>query len=331
MAERRTGVGFGERLQREREMRGITLDEIANATKIGTRSLRALEEEDFHKLPGGIFNKGFVRAYARYLGINEEQAVADYMLAVGESERKDSPLDQERLKKIEANWKPPRAQEPEREFNFPWMAVLVILVLALSGLAAWHSRHQVISRYQEWKARRHPQAQVTTVAPASSTPGYPSPAAAPATTPDATQNPAAPGANAVPQIATAPSGATAAPRASLAAGLPTAGGSQTPADKPLASGSKAAASDEAGAAPEFVLQIHARQDSWVSIIADGKSVMKGVLIASRDTSVRAKQKVTLTAGNAGGIEVSFNGKPQPSLGTTKEVRTVTFTPEGMQQ
>ena len=76
---------FGDRLQREREMRGITLEEIAEATKIGTRSLRALEQQDFDKLPGGIFNKGFVRAYARYLGLDEEQAVADYLAALGES------------------------------------------------------------------------------------------------------------------------------------------------------------------------------------------------------------------------------------------------------
>jgi cytoskeleton protein RodZ len=77
---------FGDRLQREREMRGITLDEIAEATKIGTRSLRALEQQDFDKLPGGIFNKGFVRAYARYLGLDEEQAVADYLAALGEAQ-----------------------------------------------------------------------------------------------------------------------------------------------------------------------------------------------------------------------------------------------------
>jgi cytoskeleton protein RodZ len=77
---------FGEKLQREREMRGITLEEIAEATKIGTRSLRALEEQDFDKLPGGIFNKGFVRAYAKYLGIDEEQSVADYVEAVDEAQ-----------------------------------------------------------------------------------------------------------------------------------------------------------------------------------------------------------------------------------------------------
>ena len=72
---------FGEKLRREREMRGITLEEIAEATKIGSRSLRALETEDFDKLPGGIFNKGFVRSYARYLGIDTEQAVTDFLSA----------------------------------------------------------------------------------------------------------------------------------------------------------------------------------------------------------------------------------------------------------
>ncbi len=74
---------FGQRIKREREMRGVSLDEIAQATKIGTRSLRALEDEDFDRLPGGIFNKGFVRAYARFLGMDEEQAVADYLVASG--------------------------------------------------------------------------------------------------------------------------------------------------------------------------------------------------------------------------------------------------------
>ena len=53
---------FGERLRREREMRNISLDDIAATTKVGTRLLRALEDEQFDQLPGGIFNKGYVRA-----------------------------------------------------------------------------------------------------------------------------------------------------------------------------------------------------------------------------------------------------------------------------
>src|SRR5260370_29519693 len=62
---------FGERLRREREMRGITLDEISESTKISRRHLESLEREDFDSLPGGLFNKGFVRSYARFLGLDE--------------------------------------------------------------------------------------------------------------------------------------------------------------------------------------------------------------------------------------------------------------------
>src|SRR5258708_10762592 len=72
---------FGERMRREREMRGVSLEEIALSTKISKRHLDALEQENFDSLPGGIFTRGFVRAYARYLCIDEEQAIADYIAA----------------------------------------------------------------------------------------------------------------------------------------------------------------------------------------------------------------------------------------------------------
>jgi len=72
---------FGAHLRRERESRRITLDEIAKSTKISKRHLSELEEERFKDLPGGIFNKGFVRAYAKYLGLNEEEMVAEYVSA----------------------------------------------------------------------------------------------------------------------------------------------------------------------------------------------------------------------------------------------------------
>src|SRR5690242_21654419 len=81
---------FGDRLKKEREQRGISLDDISLSTKIGTRLLRALEEEKFDQLPGGIFNKGFVRAYARHVGLDEEQAISDYMAALGENQAKAS-------------------------------------------------------------------------------------------------------------------------------------------------------------------------------------------------------------------------------------------------
>jgi cytoskeletal protein RodZ len=115
---------FGQRLKREREMRGIGLEEIALATKIGIRMLRALEDERFDLLPGGIFNKGFVRAYAKHVGIDEEQAVAEFLVATGET-----PVP------AAAEQQPAARQGPEAS---RWIiAALVVLVLALAAFAAW--------------------------------------------------------------------------------------------------------------------------------------------------------------------------------------------------
>ena len=75
---------FGEHLKREREMRGVSLEEISNATRIASRFLLAIENEQWDKLPGGVFNRGFVRAVARYLGLDEESTLAEYSLAAGD-------------------------------------------------------------------------------------------------------------------------------------------------------------------------------------------------------------------------------------------------------
>src|SRR5258707_14396128 len=83
--KRETGLpSFGQKLKLEREKRNITLEQISVSTKIGTRMLQALEENKFNQLPGGIFNKGFVRAYSRCIGLDEDQTVADYLKASGD-------------------------------------------------------------------------------------------------------------------------------------------------------------------------------------------------------------------------------------------------------
>ncbi len=74
---------FGESLKREREMRGVTLDEITVATRIATRFLRPLKTNSGTSSPAAS-SIGFVRAVARYLGLDEENIVAEYILAVGD-------------------------------------------------------------------------------------------------------------------------------------------------------------------------------------------------------------------------------------------------------
>ena len=61
-------------------MRGVTLEEISAATRIAPRFLAALESEQWELLPGGVFNRGFIRSVARYLGLDEDSLVAEYAL-----------------------------------------------------------------------------------------------------------------------------------------------------------------------------------------------------------------------------------------------------------
>jgi len=79
-------ANFGETLKRERELRDIPLRDIANATKINLRYLEALEANRFDKLPGGVFNKGFIRAYARFIGADGEALVQRYIEEQAERE-----------------------------------------------------------------------------------------------------------------------------------------------------------------------------------------------------------------------------------------------------
>jgi len=285
---------FGERMQREREMRGVTLEEIAESTKIGTRSLRALEEEDFDKLPGGIFNKGFVRAYAKYLGIDEEQAVTDFLAAMGEH--------QAQLPAAEPQPATPEPQAPSLNLLVTGGAVALLILL----LAVWKFHEPIVTAAQG----------VVHKAKGNARP--PEPAAVAAKPQPSPTNPAPDVAASMPATDSKPPAADpkATPKLEAAAGplLPPAG--KSPAETTATPG-------------EFVVRIRARQGAWVSITADDQLLMEGTLIG--DKTVRAKSRVVFRTGNAGAVEVSFNGQLQPALGADNQVKTVVFTADGMQR
>ena len=125
---------FGERLKRERELREVTLEEVSKATRISARFLQALEEEDWAKLPGGVFGRGFVRTIARYLGLSEESLLAEYDLARGESAVPAQPKTEDRI--------------PSPPKWIPVVALLVVLLL-LAGLVAGG-----VYSWRKWKSRR---------------------------------------------------------------------------------------------------------------------------------------------------------------------------------
>lgn len=70
---------FGARMRHAREQRGVSLRQIAEATKISVSALEALERNDISRLPGGIFSRAFVRSYAAEIGVDPEQTVRDFL------------------------------------------------------------------------------------------------------------------------------------------------------------------------------------------------------------------------------------------------------------
>ncbi len=284
---------FGERLQREREMRGITLEEIAEATKIGTRSLRALEQQDFDKLPGGIFNKGFVRAYSKYLGIDEDQSVADYVIAVNEAQAAGKLSRPEHA--------PPTFEEAEPEkpepIRIPWGLLIIVALVVAVGFAA----KSYYAQYGGAKLRRE-----ATPVQSVATPSQQSPAPV-AQQPTTTPTPAK-------QTPVQAPVDTAQKQAIPASTVPE--NPQTTSGAP---------------ADEFVVKIRAKEDARVWIKADGKVVSNGMLPANSERVVRAAKQVILVTENAGGIEVSHNDKLLPPLGAENQKRTVILTPQGIRE
>lgn len=157
---------FGERLKRERELREISINELTKSTRISERFLEALENEEWAKLPGGVFGRAFVRTIARYLGLDEESLLAEYDAA-----RTDAPGDV--VHKAEE-----RIPSPPR-----WVPAVALLVLVgiLVGLV-YGGRYA----WRRIAARRSQHAPVSVAPAASETkvagPGSPTrPSVAPST------------------------------------------------------------------------------------------------------------------------------------------------------
>ena len=125
-------LAFGRELQRERERRGISLDAVADGTKVSPRYLRALESDDVRNLPGGIFNKGFVRSYCRFIGLNEDEWLQRFSRAVPAA---NDDID---FTEFAENVKRTRIQTAPAMRRRWWGVLLMLLVLGAVAWAMWH-------------------------------------------------------------------------------------------------------------------------------------------------------------------------------------------------
>jgi cytoskeleton protein RodZ len=316
---------FGENLRREREMRGVTLEEISDTTKISVRLLKALEEDDFGKLPGGVFTRSFIRSYAQFLGLDEEHVLAEYK----RSAQPGSDNDFSRL----AAGKPLPSKSGSQPRTLPWVVAAVLLA---GGYAVY--------RYSQRRAEM-PVGTVATPSAASSpssasasgseSPSEPS-ASSVAQTPAGEGNPGS-GSSSVSnstasaQNPTEPSGAGTTAGAPAPAGAGQALGSpgqQTPSASNAAGTPSKGADASAQAAigeGDLLLQVATNDEVWVAVAADGKTIFQRLLAPDSVRSFRAKDSFDVTTGNAQGTILTLNGETQKPLGRRGEFKKVHLT------
>jgi len=269
----------GEVFKQVREAKGLTLEEVASKTRIHPEFLKALEEGNFAKLPDQVFAKGFVRAYARSLGMDEEDTIRRFGESAGAFYGRQG--EQERLRLQQA--------DDERRRRANRKITVAAVGVALLGLVL------LVSREQSAVFSPRP-----TTEPASSKATAPVPTAKSSGGPVATQ----PGGDS--SAGTPPSPVAreeSIPLKSTAieplAELPL---ERVPAEK-----------------PPLVLDLEALELSWVVVQVDGASPHEALLRAGERIRWKGKDRFTLTLGNAGGVRVVFNGKPQGPFGPIGKV------------
>jgi cytoskeletal protein RodZ len=132
---------FGKKLRLAREDRGVSLTALTAETKVNLRLLEALEEGNFHELPGGVFRRGILRAYLKALDLDEAEWLPEFEAGVQENARQHglkTEADEEAWVTFASNVKKNRMRQQERT-GWRWAGLLLLLaILLLAGWAVWH-------------------------------------------------------------------------------------------------------------------------------------------------------------------------------------------------
>lgn len=296
---------IGEFFRQVRETKGLTIDEVASKTRIRSDFVKALEEGNFAKLPDQVFARGFVRSYARSLGLDEEDAIHRFIQSAGAFYEKQDERERLKVRQVQ--------EERKRQANRKAVAIAIgIAVITLVFLLSREQSSILVRRSatdlptasgkrmpaaapegQEGAARSESEGAIRTGKPKSSE-----------SSPAASSSAAPRGSASAPQVA-ASAGQTAPP-------IPPAIAS----DGPLGGISLEGSAD---VSDPLVLDLEAIELSWVVIQIDGGSPQEALLRPGEKAKWKGQEQFLLTLGNAGGVKAELNGKPQKSFGPSGKV------------
>ncbi len=294
----------GEFFRQVRETKGLTVDEVASKTRIRTDFVKALEDGNFSRLPDQVFAKGFVRSYARSLGLDEEDAIHRFIQSAGSFYEKQDERERLKMRQIEED----RKRQSNRK------AVTIAISIAVLTLIFLLSREQS-SMFRRGTPEHGPATKRTTQAAKE----------IPATTAHEPERTAE-----VPKSTDLPAGAPKTtievpprqepvmPAGTAARSEPETVSTVSPgSDGPLA-GIALNATESFGDG-QLVLDLEATELSWVVVQIDNGSPQESLLRPGEKAHWKGQDQFILTLGNAGGVKAELNGKPQKPFGPSGKV------------
>jgi len=279
---------FGEHLRRERELRGVSLDEISAATRIKMKYLEALENQNWGDLPGGIFNRGFIRTVARFLGMDEDTTLAEYALA-----QEDMAAAAERFVKL--------AKQPR-----PWVkrltkAAYASVLLAAIAAIVWLGYRGAGIAWRAVENHRTVRAAPRAAPPAPARLGAAPPG--PASTPMAT-----------------------APPASASKDAPAAAPIPSPQLERSASDRGDSAEVALAATKPFIwMRVEAGKHARIRVFADHRHLYTGDISAGETLRYRGRNTFQIFSSDSGAVLIELEGETMPPLGPPGQPGRATFT------
>ncbi|MDK2743395.1 MAG: DUF4115 domain-containing protein [Nitrospira sp. BO4] len=297
----------GEFFRQVRETKGLTVDEVASKTRIRTDFVKALEDGNFAKLPDQVFARGFVRSYARSLGLDEEDAIHRFIQSAGSFYEKQDERERLKVRQVEED----RKRQANRK------AVTIAIGIAVLTLIFLLSREQS-SVFRRGVPEPAPVAKRTTPPAKDAAESIIHEPERPAEIPKPSEMPAvAPKAvTEAPQRheAAPPVVAASRPEPEIVSSVSTASPGS---DGPLGGISLNAIEGQGDG--QLVLDLEATELSWVVVQIDNGSPQESLLRPGERAHWKGQDQFILTLGNAGGVKAELNGKPQKPFGPSGKV------------
>lgn len=280
----------GPFLKKSREIQGLSLDQVASLTRIQSKFLQALEDEDFQSLPEQVFTRGFVRTYARSLGVDEEDTLRRFSESSNEFYHRGQQAQNQANLQVQ--------QEQRGKLNRNLVIIVTIVILVALGF--------LLPRQQESAAPDIPNSKTpSTITPpasasADSIENEHETVAEPAPTPSVTKKDAE-------ELASDTEETPPPPQVEVLVQKPIQEIPEPPpATTPIST-------------DPIRLEIEATQLTWVVVQSDTDSPKEALLQPAQKGTWEAQQQFTLTLGNAAGVTVSLNGEPRGPFGKPGQV------------